>query len=386
MKITADIENMGVEDREIDLFEGMYPVPNGVTYNSYLITDEKIAVLDSVDGHFTAQWLKNLSAALDGRQPDYLIINHMEPDHSASVLAFAEAYPSAQIVGNAKTFAMLAEYFGTAFEERRVVVKDGETLSLGKHTLTFVFTPLVHWPEVMMTYDDRDKTLFSADAFGTFGIPASPVAPADWADEARRYYIGIVGKYGVQVQGALKKLSAYTIERICPLHGSVLQENLEVYLELYGKWSSYTAEKEGVMIGYTSVYGHTKAAAELLVQELKKRGTDVVVYDLARTDRSLCVAEAFRYSKLVLATTTYNGDIFPAMREFIDCLIERNYQNRTVGLMENGSWAPLTAKLMTAKFEKSKNITFAETSVKIRSALSADSRAQVVSLAEQLSK
>jgi flavorubredoxin len=386
MEITTEIKNIGVEDREIDLFEGMYAVPNGVTYNSYLITDEKIAVLDSVDGHFTAQWLKNLKGTLGGKQPDYLIINHMEPDHSASVSAFAEAYPATQIVGNAKTFAMLAEYFGTAFEDRRLVVKDGETLSLGKHALTFVFAPLVHWPEVMMTYDGEAKTLFSADAFGTFGILSPDFAPTDWADEARRYYIGIVGKYGVQVQGALKKLSAYAIERICPLHGPVLQDNLGYYLDLYGKWSTYTAEKEGVMIAYTSVYGHTKAAAELLAQELKNRGTDVVIYDLARTDRSLCVAEAFRYSKLALATTTYNGDIFPAMREFIDCLTERNYQNRTIGLIENGSWAPLTAKLMAAKFEKSKNITFTETSVKLRSALSADSRAQVVSLAEQLSK
>lgn len=382
-KVTADIDYVGVNDREVDLFEGMYAVPNGVSYNSYVISDEKTVVLDSVDGNFTEPWLKNVKEVLKGKSPDFLVVNHMEPDHSASVFRFAEEFPEVKIVGNAKTFVMLSEYFGEDFSSRRVVVKDGDKLSLGKRELTFVFTPMVHWPEVMMTYDDLDKTLFSADAFGKFG---DLNADEPWADEARRYYIGIVGKYGAQVQSALKKLSAYDIRRICPLHGPVLEENLPYYLDLYGKWSSYTPETEGVMVAYTSVYGHTKAGAELLASELEKRGTNLVIYDLARKDLSFCVAEAFRYSKLAIATTTYNADIFPAMREFIDCLVERNYQNRTVGIIENGSWAPCAAKGILTKFEKSKNLTFAENTVKIHSALNDESRAQILALAEELSR
>lgn len=383
VKVTENILYVGVNDHVTDLFEGMYKVPNGVSYNSYVIKDEKIAVMDTVDKNFGKEWLENVEKALDGKAPDYLVVLHMEPDHSANILTLTEKYPQMKIVGNSKTFVLIQEYFGKDFSERRVEVKDSDELPLGKHTLKFVFAPMVHWPEVMFAYEPTEKILFSADAFGKFGALD---VEEDWVDEARRYYIGIVGKYGVQVQSVLKKASALKIDVICPLHGPVLSENLEYYLDLYDKWSGYKAENDGIMLAYTSVYGNTRGAAEKLAELIGASGKEVVIYDLARDDRALCVSEAFKYGTLVLATTTYNADIFPAMREFIDCLIERNYQNRRVAFIENGSWAPVAANKMKAKFEKSKNITFAENSVKIRSALNEQSMAELQELAKELTR
>lgn len=383
MNITKDIVYIGVNDHDVDLFEGQYVVPNGMSYNSYVIIDEKIAVLDTVDAHFTHEWLDNLQNALDGRRPDYLIVQHMEPDHSANIANFAAAYPEARIVANQKTFAMIENFFENLdIESRKVVVKNGETLSLGSHELTFVFAPMVHWPEVMVTYDSKDKVLFSADGFGKFGALD---VEEDWACEARRYYIGIVGKYGAQVQNLLKSASALDIEIICPLHGPVLKENLGYYLNLYNIWSSYAVESEGVMIAYTSVYGNTKRAVAMLAEKLKEKGCPkVVVTDLARCDMAEAVEDAFRYGKLVLATTTYNADIFPFMREFIDHLTERNYQNRTVGLIENGTWAPLAAKIMKEKLADSKNITWLNACVKIKSAVKAENIEQIETMADEL--
>lgn len=384
MNITNDIRYIGVNDHETDLFEGQYAVPNGMAYNSYLILDKKTAVLDTVDQHFTHEWLDNLAAALNGRTPDYLIVQHMEPDHSANVRQFLNAYPEAVVVSSAKAFAMMKNYFGTDFAERRIVVGEGDTLSLGSHVLTFVTAPMVHWPEVIVTYDSRDKVLFSADGFGKFGALD---AQEDWADEARRYYFGIVGKYGAQVQALLKKAAGLDIQIICPLHGPVLKENLGDYLNLYQIWSSYGSESEGIVIAYTSVYGHTKKAVELLADKLTVSGCPkVVVHDLARTDLSKAVADAFRYSKLVLATTTYNADIFPFMKEFIHHLTERGFKNKTVALIENGSWAPLAAKTMKSMLESCKNLTYADTTVKILSALSEESSAQVDALARELTR
>lgn len=381
-KITDSIFYVGVNDHEIDLFEGQYRVPHGMAYNSYVIMDEKIAVMDTVDARFTHEWLDNLSEVLGDRQPDYLIVQHMEPDHSANVANFARVYPKTQIVANVKTFGMMGQFFGSAFEDRRVVVADGDTLSLGTHTLTFVFAPMVHWPEVMVTYDAQDKALFSADGFGKFGALD---VDEPWADEARRYYIGIVGKYGAQVQALLKKAAALDIERILPLHGPVLSENLSYYLHLYDTWSSYTPESEGVVIAYTSVYGNTKRAVELLTEQLRAKGApQVIVHDLSRVDMAQAVADAFRYSRLVLATTTYNSEIFPFMKQFIDHLTERNFQKRTVALIENGSWAPLAAKIMRGMFEKSKNITFTDTVVKIRSSVNEENRTQIAAMADEL--
>ena len=380
-KIYDWLYNAGVDDFDIDLFEGIYSVPNGIAYNSYMICDEKIAVLDSVGAGFGAEWLKNIEEGLKGRLPDYVVILHMEPDHSANIANFTEKYPTAKIVGNAKTFVLLEEYFGKDFTDKKVLVKDGDTLSLGKHTLKFIFAPMVHWPEVMTAYETTEKVLFSADAFGKFG---SYDANEEWDAEARRYYFGIVGKYGMQVQSLLKKLSEYEINAICPLHGYVLDKNLGHYISLYDKWSSYQAEEKGTVIAYNSVYGHTKEAVSRLSEMLKAKGEKTVVYDLARSDSSVCVSEAFRYSKLVLAGTTYNGDIFPCMREFIHYLTERNYQNRVVGFIENGSWAPVAGNKMKAEFEKSKNIVFAQNNVKIRSALNGESSAQLSALAEEL--
>ncbi len=378
-----DMISVGVEDTSIDLFEGMYTVPDGVTYNSYVVRDGKTAVIDSVDAHFADQWLRNIDEALDGKSPDYLIVQHMEPDHSGSVDKFVKKYPQATVVGNQKTFVMLGEFFGEGFPANRVTVKDGEELCLGEHTLKFIFAPMVHWPEVMFTYDSLSSTLFSADAFGSFGIHLD----GDWADEARRYYIGIVGKYGVQVSAVLKKLNGVSLSMIAPLHGKVLYgEDMQRAIELYCKWSSYQPETDGVLIAYTSVYGHTKAAAELLKDEIEKRGGQAKLADLARDDWAECVAQAFKYPKLVVASTTYNAAIFPAAREFIDRLVERNYKNRTVAFIENGTWAPVCAKLMRTEFEACKDITFAETSVKIRSALNDESRGQVIALAEELTK
>ena len=383
MNISEDIRYVGVNDREIDLFEGQYTVPNGMAYNSYVILDEKIAVMDTVDRNFGDEWLKNLSEVLGGRKPDYLVVQHMEPDHSANIARFVEAYPEAKIAASKKAFEMMGQFFGTYYVDRQVVVGEKDTLSLGKHTLTFVTAPMVHWPEVVLTYDDADKVLFSADAFGKFGALD---ADEDWACEARRYYIGIVGKYGAQVQALLKKAAALDIGTICPLHGPVLTENLEYYLGLYNTWSSYGVESEGVVIAYTSVYGNTKKAALLLADKLKEKGCNVVVADLAREDMAEAVGAAFRYGKLVVATTTYNAEIFPFMREFIAHLVERNFQNRTVGIIENGSWAPMAAKVIKAAFEKSKNITFTDTTVTIKSALNAESTAQIEALAEELTK
>lgn len=381
MEISKDVLYVGVNDHEIDLFEGQYEVPNGMAYNSYVIKDEKSAVMDSVDINFTQQWLEKIDSALDGGEPDYLIVQHMEPDHSASIEAFVNRYPNAVVVGNAKTFTMIDRFFDIDLDERKLVVKNGDTLSLGSHELSFVFAPMVHWPEVMLTYDSTDKILFSADAFGKFGALD---IEEDWACEARRYYIGIVGKYGAQVQAVLKKASELDINTICPLHGPVLDENLGYYLNLYNIWSSYSVESEGVVIAYTSVYGHTKAAVELLKQELESRGEKVVINDLARCDMAEAVEDAFRYGKIVLATTTYNADIFPFMREFINHLTERNFQNRTVAIVENGSWAITAGKVMRAMLEKSKNITYTDTTVTINSALKDDSRARIVKLAEEL--
>ena len=384
MHITNDIRYVGVNDHEVDLFEGQYVVPNGMSYNSYVILDEKVAVMDTVDQHFGEEWLRNIAAVLDGRKPDYLIVQHMEPDHSANIDNFLRTYPEATVVSSAKAFAMMKNFFGTDYAERRIVVGEGDTLSLGVHTLAFVTAPMVHWPEVIVTYDVHDKVLFSADGFGKFGALD---AEEDWACEARRYYIGIVGKYGPQVQALLKKAATLDIATICPLHGPVLTENLGYYINLYDIWSSYKVEDEGVVIAYTSVYGNTKAAAELLAEKLKEYGCPAVeVMDLARDDMAEAVENAFRYSTLVLATTTYNADIFPFMKTFIHHLTERNYQNRTVAFVENGTWAPMAAKVMKGMFEKSKNIAFAENTVKILSALSDDSRAQIDALAQELCK
>lgn len=382
MQITNDVLYIGVNDHKIDLFEGQYIVPNGMAYNSYVIKDEKTAVVDSVDINFTEEWLGNIANALDGKSPDYLIVQHMEPDHSANIANFVKAYPDAKIIANAKAFTMMGQFFDFDIESRKVVVASGETISLGKHELTFVFAPMVHWPEVMMTYDSTDKILFSADAFGKFGALD---ADEDWACEARRYYVGIVGKYGAQVQNVLKKAAELDIHTICPLHGPVLNENLDYYLNLYNIWSSYGVESEGIVIAYTSVYGNTKAAVEKFAQMLKSNGAPKVsLFDLARDDMAEAVEDAFRYGKLVLATTTYNADIFPFMREYINHLTEHNYQNRTVAFIENGTWAPVAAKTMRAMFEKSKNITFAETTVTIKSALNQESSAQLEALAKEL--
>lgn len=384
MTITNDIHYIGVNDRQIDLFEGQYVVPNGMAYNSYVIIDEKIAVMDTVDQNFTRQWLDNLRAVLDGRTPDYLIVQHMEPDHSANVAVFLDTYPEATVVASAKAFVMMRQFFGTDYAQRRIVVDEGGTLCLGKHTLTFITAPMVHWPEVIVTYDACDKVLFSADGFGKFGALD---ADEDWACEARRYYIGIVGKYGAQVQNLLKKAATLDISIICPLHGPVLTENLGYYVNLYDIWSSYRPENEGVLIAYTSVYGHTKEAVDLLAQKLTEKGCPkVVATDLARDDMAEAVEDAFRYDRLVLATTTYNADVFPYMKEFIHHLTERNYQNRTVALVENGSWAPTAAKTMTRMLEGCKNLTFTETTVKILSALSDESRTQIDTLAAELCK
>lgn len=382
MNITKDIRYIGVNDHKIDLFEGQYTVPNGMAYNSYVITDEKIAVMDTVDRNFGDEWLENLKAALEGRKPDYLIVQHMEPDHSANIALFLKEYPDAAVVGNAKTFGMIDAFFGENLCRNKLIVKDGDELSLGAHTLTFVFAPMVHWPEVMVTYDKKDKVLFSADAFGKFGALDRE---EDWACEARRYYFGIVGKYGVQAQALLKKAAALDISVICPLHGPVLKENLSYYINLYNIWSSYGVESEGVVICYTSVYGNTKKAAELLKDELEALGCKkTVLTDLARSDMAEAVEDAFRYGKLVLATTTYNGDIFPFMRQFIDCLTERNFKNRTVGFIENGSWAPVAARVMRGMLEKSKDITYTDTLVTVKSALNEESRAAIKQLAKGL--
>ena len=384
MKVTDDIKYIGVNDRKIDLFEGQYTVPNGMAYNSYAIIDEKIAIMDSVDAKFSHEWLDNISSALGKRQPDYLTVQHMEPDHSANVLTFTKTYPNAKIVSSQKAFNMMKNFFGTDFADKRIIVGEGDTLSLGKHNLTFVCAPMVHWPEVIVTYDSTDKVLFSADGFGKFGALD---ADEDWACEARRYYIGIVGKYGAQVQALLKKAKELDIEIICPLHGPVLKENLGYYINLYNTWSSYQPEDDGILIAYTSVYGNTKKAVDILAEKLKANGCPKVsVCDLARCDMAEAVEDAFRYSKLVLATTTYNAEIFPFMHEFIINLTERNYQNRTVAFIENGSWAPLAAKIMRSMLEKSKNLTFAENTVTILSALSDTSLAAITSLADELSR
>ena len=382
MNITKDIKYVGVNDHKIDLFEGQYVVPNGMSYNSYVIFDVKIAVMDTVDASFTHQWLDNLQHSLLGRTPDYLIIQHMEPDHSANIVNFTRAYPQAKIVSSQKAFAMMKQFFGIDFSDRAIIVSEGDTLNLGKHVLTFVGAPMVHWPEVIVTYDSYDKVLFSADGFGKFGALDTD---EEWACEARRYYIGIVGKYGVQVQNLLKKAQGLEIEKICPLHGPVLSENLGYYLKLYNTWSSYQPEDEGIVIAYTSVYGNTKRAVIQLEEKLRALGCPkIVIHDLARTDMAEAVEDAFRYSKLVLATTTYNAEIFPFMREFINHLTERNYQNRTVSLIENGSWAPMAARVMKELFAKSKNISFTDTTVKIMSALNEESAKQLDDLAKEL--
>lgn len=382
MNITADIKYVGVNDHKIDLFEGQYVVENGMAYNSYVINDEKIAIFDTVDAHFTDEWLANVAEAIGERSPDYLIVQHMEPDHSANIAVFMEHYSSATIVASAKAFAMMKNFFGTDFADRRIVVGEGDKLSLGKHELTFVTAPMVHWPEVIMTYDSYDKVLFSADAFGKFGALD---VEEDWACEARRYYIGIVGKYGAQVQTVLKKAAGLDIQKICPLHGPVLTENLGYYINLYNIWSSYSVESEGVMIAYTSVYGHTKVAVEKLAAKLEAMGCPkVVVNDLARCDMAEAVEDAFRYGKLVLATTTYNADIFPFMKEFLHHLTERNYQKRTVGIVENGSWMPMAAKVIKKHLEQSKEITYLPTTVTIQSALNEASEAQLEQLAQEL--
>ncbi len=384
MKITNDVRYIGVNDRKIDLFEGQYTVPNGMSYNSYAILDKKIAIMDTVDANFTHEWLDNIQNTLNGRLPDYLVVQHMEPDHSANILNFTKAYPNAKIVSSSKAFAMMKSFFGTDFADRQVVVGEGDTLTLGKHTLTFVTAPMVHWPEVIVTYDSTDKILFSADGFGKFGALD---AEEDWACEARRYYIGIVGKYGAQVQNLLKKAAGLDIQIICPLHGPILSENLGYYLNLYNTWSSYQPEEEGIVIAYTSIYGNTKKAVSMLAEKLRANGCPkVVVNDLARCDMAEAVEDAFRYSKLVLATTTYNSEIFPFMREFINHLTERNYSNRTVALIENGSWAPQAAKVMRGMLEKCKNITYTDTTVKIFSALNEESTAQLNTLADELCK
>lgn len=384
MRITDDILYVGVNDHNIDLFEGQYIVPNGMAYNSYVINDEKIAVMDTVDAAFGDEWLKNIADVLNGATPDYLIIQHMEPDHSANIQKFLEVYPNIKVVGNAKTFTMIGNFFRDLklADENKLEVKNKDTLTLGKHELTFVFAPMVHWPEVMVTYDSKDKVLFSADGFGKFGALD---AEEDWDCEARRYYVGIVGKYGAQVQNLLKVAATLDIQIICPLHGPVLTENLEHYIGQYNTWSSYGTESEGVMIAYTSVYGNTKKAVELLAEKLKEKGCPkVVVTDLAREDMAEAVEDAFRYGKIVLASTTYNGDVFPLMKTFIEHLTERNYQNKTIGLIENGSWASMAGKVMTGMFEKSKNITWLETSVKIMSSMDEQNKADIEKMAEEL--
>ena len=382
--ISADIRYVGVNDHDLDLFEGQYIVPGGMAYNSYVILDEKTAVMDTVDARFGEEWLANVAAALDGRRPDYLVVQHMEPDHSANIMRFLEAYPGAVAVASAKAFQMMKNFYGTDLDGRRVVVKDGDSLSLGRHTLTFIAAPMVHWPEVIFTWDAADGVLFSADAFGKFGA-LDYEDPEGWACEARRYYFGIVGKYGPQVQAALKKLSGLEIRTMCPVHGPGLNENLDYYLGLYQTWSSYGTETDGVVICYASVYGHTKAAAEKLAEMLKERGCPkVAVNDLARCDLPEAVEDAFRYGKTVLAATTYNADVFPFMRVFIDHLKERNWQNKTVGFIENGSWAPMAVKVMKTMLEGSKNLTFLEPAVKIVSALSPESEAQLAALADAL--
>lgn len=384
MRITDDILYVGVNDHNIDLFEGQYIVPNGMAYNSYVINDEKIAVMDTVDAAFGDEWLKNIADVLNGATPDYLIIQHMEPDHSANIQKFLEVYPNIKVVGNAKTFTMIGNFFRDLklADENKLEVKNKDTLTLGKHELTFVFAPMVHWPEVMVTYDSKDKVLFSADGFGKFGALD---AEEDWDCEARRYYVGIVGKYGAQVQNLLKVAATLDIQTICPLHGPVLTENLEHYIGQYNTWSSYGTESEGVMIAYTSVYGNTKKAVELLAEKLKEKGCPkIVVTDLAREDMAEAVEDAFRYGKIVLASTTYNGDVFPVMKTFIEHLTERNYQNKTIGLIENGSWASMAGKVMTGMFEKSKNITWLETSVKIMSSMDEQNKADIEKMAEEL--
>ncbi len=382
MKITNDIKYVGVNDHQVDLFEGQYVVPNGMAYNSYIILDEKIAVMDTVDIHFEKEWLANVETALDGRTPDYLVVQHMEPDHSANIQNFMKKYPDTTIVGNAKTFAMMDQFFTLDSQVKRLTVQDKGTLSLGRHELTFLFAPMVHWPEVMVTYDSTDKVLFSADGFGKFGALD---VEEDWDDEARRYYIGIVGKYGMQVQKLLKEASALDIQIICPLHGPVLTENLGHYLEKYDIWSSYRPEEKGVLIAYASVYGNTKRAAELLAEKVKAKGyPNVVLADLARNDMAECVAAAFRYDHLVLATLTYNADVFPCMKTFINQLTERSYQNRTVGFMENGTWAPTAKKVMQTMLEKSKNLIYLENNVTIKSAVHEDTAAAIEAMAEEI--
>ena len=382
MTITNDIRYIGVNDHDIDLFEGQYIVPEGMAYNSYVIIDEKIAVMDTVSADFGEEWLANLENVLAGRKPDYLIIHHMEPDHSANIDKFISAYPEAAVVGNAKTFEMIDQFFGSGLCKNKLAVKNGDTLSLGRHELTFLFAPMVHWPEVMMSYDGADKALFSADAFGKFG--ALDCQDKEWDCEARRYYMGIVGKYGMQVQAVLKKAAMLDIKMICPLHGPVLTGDLSHYMSLYDIWSSYGVESEGVCIAYTSVYGNTKRAAELLAKKLEERGCKAAISDLARCDMAEAVEDAFRYGKLVLATTTYNADIFPFMRQFIDHLTERNYQNRTLGFIENGTWAPAAAKIMKAMFEKSRNINYIDTTVTLRSAMTEENAEAIERMAEEL--
>ncbi|MGN0288202.1 MAG: FprA family A-type flavoprotein [Lachnospiraceae bacterium] len=382
MKISDTIEYIGVTDRKIDLFEGQYPVPDGITYNSFAIMDDKVAIMDSVDIAFTQEWLENLEAALKGRKPDYLIIHHMEPDHSASIKIFMEKYPATRIVASAKAFSMIRNFFGTDYSEHNLIVGDGDTLSLGKHELTFYTAPMVHWPEVIVTYDSYDKILFSADGFGCFGSPADI---EEWIPQGRRYYMGIVSKYGAQVQALLKKLSGLDIQKIHSLHGTVLDKSVHTCLELYDIWSSWRPESDGIVIAYTSVYGNTKKAVELLAEKIHAEGENrVVLYDLARCDMSEAVTDAFRYSKLVLASPTYNGDIFPFMRTFIDHLTERNFQNRKIALMENGSWAPVAAKVMQGMLEKSKNLSFAETTVRILSAINEETETEIERLAKEM--
>lgn len=381
MEITKDIKYVGVNDRDLDLFEGQYVVPNGMCYNSYVIADEKSAVMDTVDARFGDEWLANIDKALDGRAPDYLVVHHMEPDHSSNIAVFAEKYPNAKIAASAKAFTMMKQFYGTDFADRQVVLAENSTLELGKHTLTFLTAPMVHWPEVLVSYDSTDKVLFSADGFGKFGAIDTD---EDWACEARRYYFGIVGKYGAQVQALLKKAAKLDIAAICPLHGPILKENLSYYIGLYDKWSSYTPESEGVFIAYTSVYGHTKKAAELLAEKISAKGIKVSLSDLARDDMAEAVEDAFRYDRLVLATTTYNADIFPFMRTFIDALTERGYKNRKIGMIENGTWAPMAAKVMKTMLEKSANIEYTETTVQLKSALDENSLAQLDKLAEEM--
>ena len=383
MKFSKDIRYIGVNDHEIDLFEGQYIVPNGMAYNSYVIIDEKVAVMDTVDERFSAEWLKNLEKELAGRKPDYLVVQHMEPDHSGSVAEFMKVYPDTKVVASTMAFVMMKNFFGTNFEGRQLIAKEGASLDLGNHKLNFVEAPMVHWPEVIMTYEEAEKVLFSADAFGKFGALDTE---EEWACEARRYYIGIVGKYGVQVQAVLKKAAALDIQTICPLHGPILTENLGYYLDLYNTWSSYGVESEGVVIAYTSVYGNTKKAVLKLAEELEKKGQKVAVNDLARCDMAEAVEDAFRYGKIVLATTTYNADVFPFMKEFINHLTERNFQNKTVAFIENGSWAPTATRVMKTMLEKCANLKYTEAGVKIMSAVSSENEKQIEALADELCK